>query len=160
MRSQNYFQKWQIFYTQINFLQPKCLWTVLKIQSTSAFNVGVELKMVWMQDGRGSEEFGSSRTGWTWNRNWWQVWLHWRLLEANWRSSDFVYDTSAFTQSVPKLRVVLQSVHCALNSLSGFLSTEFWLLKPTFVKWFCCGSLSWTGEVCGKTKQKTVTKEA
>ena len=47
------------------------------------------------------------------------VCLRWRLLEANWCFSDFVCDTSAFTTSVPKLRVLLQSVHCVSNSLSG-----------------------------------------
>ena len=46
------------------------------------------------------------------------------LLEANWCFSDIVSDTTAFTPSVPKLRVLLQSVHCASNSLLGTLLTH------------------------------------
>ena len=36
--------------------------------------------------------------------------------------SDFVCDTSVFTPSVPKLRVLLQSAHCASNSLLSMAS--------------------------------------
>ena len=58
-------------------LLPKCLAMLFKIQSTSAFNVRVEPKMVWMSidcviDGRGGADFGSSRTGWTRTGNCWQ----------------------------------------------------------------------------------------
>ena len=52
------------------------------------------------------------------------VWLRWRPLEANWCFSDFVCDTSTFTPSVPKLRVLLQSVHCSSNSLLGLAFNE------------------------------------
>ena len=54
------------------------------------------------------------------------AWLRWRLLEANRCFSDFVCDTSIFTLSVPSLRVLLQSVHCASDSVS---STAFNQLK-------------------------------
>ena len=54
------------------------------------------------------------------------AWLRWRLSEANWCFSDFMCDTSTFTPSVPKLRVLLQSTHCASKSL---LSMAFKQLK-------------------------------
>ena len=67
-------------------------------------------------------------------------------------------DTSAFIPSVPNLRVLLQSVHCASNSLSSmaFKPTEIWMFKPTLVKYtlshscsrFRSQSLSGTGEAC------------
>ena len=87
------------------------------------------LNVAWLRDGRGSAEFGLSRTGWTWinrvltgdkgvqkcviGR------LRWRLLVASWYFSNFVCDTSALTPSVPRLRVLLQSVHWASDSLLG-----------------------------------------
>ena len=68
------------------------------------------------------------------------VWLHWRLLEANWCFSECVWHQRFHTE-------------CARADRC----TEFWMFKPTHVKFtlshsrsrFCRRSLYRTGEVCG-----------
>ena len=101
--------------------------TQFKIQSTCAFNVGVETKMVWMLLDYETAEAAQS-SGWakldelglgTGVQKCVITRPCWRLLKANWCFSHFVCDTSAFTPNVPNLRVLLQSVHCASNALWG-----------------------------------------
>ena len=101
------------------------------------------LNVAQLRDDRGGAEFGSSRTGWTWTGNWRQkrvkMWLHWRLLEANWCFSDCVWHQNFYTKCVqvegPLAERTLRSRFIILQ----LLSTEFWSFKPT---------LSRTGEVC------------
>ena len=84
------------------------------------------------------------------------AWLRWRLLEANACYSDCVCDTSAFTPSVPKLRDLWQSVHCASNSLwrmdfnqvnSGCLSQHCEFTLSHSCSRFCSRRHSGIGEV-------------
>ena len=86
------------------------------------------------------------------------AWLGLRILEANWCFSAVVCDTSAFTTSVPKLRIDPLAEHIQHFKFIiryGFEPTDFWLFKPTLVKFtlshscsrFRSLSLSRTGEV-------------
>ena len=98
-------------------LLPKCLAMLFKIQSTSAFNVGVEPKMVWRTLDYEMAEAAQS-LGWaeldevgpgTGDKD-----VQKRLLEANWCFFRFCVWHQHF---VPKLRVLLQSVHGTSNLL-------------------------------------------
>ena len=125
---------------------------VFKIQSCSDFKVRVEMKKVWMSldyESSGQAEVDELRpvTGDKGIQKCVIAWLHWKLLEAYRYFSHFVCDTSAFTPSVPNVTVLLQSEHCASDSL---LSTAFNQLNCS-CSWskFRSQSLSRTGEVCG-----------
>ena len=78
--------------------------------------------------------------------------LHWRLLEVNWCFSDFVCDTSAFTLSVPKLRVHWQNLHCASNSLLGTAVMCSQLAEPDTLCCFAMNSIA--GEITGLEEEE------
>ena len=82
---------------------------VFKIQSTSAFNIIVETKMVWMSLGCEAVDAEQSSgqaemdklgpgIGDKGKQKGVIAWLRWRLLEANWCFSDFVWHQRFHTQ--------------------------------------------------------------
>ena len=104
MQSQNYFQICQIYmHSQSNSYVHD--WCLAKVAAQSSGWAELD------ELGPGTGDKGVQKCV--------IAWLCWRLLEANWCFSDFVCDTSAFTPSVPNLRVLLQKVHCTSNSWLG-----------------------------------------